>query len=253
MVRTDGGPGPDDDRLRKTVRVDDRDPEPLVERLPDTGHQGTAAADHHPGGGKRRLGPRRGLDERVDHRRHPGDDRGPVPAGEVEVAGEVEPLHDDIGPASPEGGEPPADPDMPHRVDPEIDVICGEPQDFAFGVHGRHPVTVGEHRPFGLPGGPGRVLDLAEIIKPAVGRTEIGGRTEKGLPGLPADRDDVPEGRRPIPDPADEGSPIPVGDDGRCPCIADGVENFILPIDPVRRDGNGPDAPEGEVGDEVLE
>lgn len=112
---------------------------------------------------------------------------------------------------------------------------------------------MGEHRPFGFPGGPGRVLDLAEIIKPAVGRTEIGGRTEKGLPDLSVDRDDVPEGRCSIPDPADESCPLPVGDDGRGSRIADGVEDFILPVDPVRRDGDGPDAPEGEVGDEVLE
>jgi len=62
----------------------------------------------------------------------------------------------------------------------------------------------------------------------------------------------VPEGRRPVPDAADEGRPLRVGDDGRRPRVADGVEDLVLPVDPVCRDRDGADAPEGEVTDEVL-
>ncbi len=62
----------------------------------------------------------------------------------------------------------------------------------------------------------------------------------------------MPECRRTVPDAADEGRPLHVGDDGRCPRIADGVENLLLLVDPVRRDRDGADTPEGDITDEVL-
>ena len=62
----------------------------------------------------------------------------------------------------------------------------------------------------------------------------------------------MPERRRLVPDAPDERRTLRVGDDGDGTCVADGVENLALPVDPVRRDGDGADAPEGEVTDEVL-
>ncbi|KAF5027925.1 hypothetical protein DSECCO2_664410 [anaerobic digester metagenome] len=177
--------------------------------------------------------------------------------GEVEVAVKVEPLHDDVGPAGPEGGDAPADADVPHRVDAEVDVVGGDPEDVPFGVHCRDPVSVGEHGAFRLSGGPGGVLDLAEVVEPAVGGTAARFGTEEVNPGdcargIPADGDDVPECWGPVADAADEGGTLDVGDDGGGSCVADGVEDLVLPVDPVRRDRDGADPPEGKVGDEVL-
>ncbi len=141
---------------------------------------------------------------------------------------------------------------MSHRVYPEVDVISGEPQDFALGIHRRYPVAVSEHGAPGLPGGAGGVLDLTEVVEPAVDCTEACRRTEEIRPGLPADRDDMPECRHLAPDAVDEGRPLHVGNDGHCSCVAESVENLVLLVDPVRRDRDGADTPEGEVGDEVL-
>ena len=193
----------------------------------------------------------------MDHRRHAGDDRGPVFTGEVDVAGKIEPLHDDVGPACPEGGYAPADPDVAHRVDTEVDVVRGNSEEIPLGIHRRDPVAVGEHGAFGFPGGAGGVLDLAEVVEPAVGGAAARVRTEElaprgGAGDLAADGDDVPECRCPVPDAADEGRTFRVGDDGGGSCVADGVEDLVLPVDPVRRDRDGADPPEGKVGDEVL-
>ena len=116
---------------------------------------------------------------------------------------------------------------------------------------------MGEHGALRLPGRPGRVLDLAEVVEAAVGRAHPDRGLLERLPGSllragPADHDHVLERRDLVPDRPDHFDPARIGDHGHGPRVVERVEELALPVDDVGGDRDGTDPPAGEVTDQVL-
>ncbi len=143
-----------------------------MEGLPDTWEERPSAADHLTDRHKGILSARRRPGQRVDNRRHAGKDRYPILAGQADIFLKIKALHHHPGRPGFQGRKTPGDADMRHRIDAKVGIVLRQAQKFPFGVHRCHPVAVGEHRAFLLPGRPRRVLKLTDIIIAAVMRPE---------------------------------------------------------------------------------
>ena len=242
----DDGAGADDDGFGEAVGVEDGDVEALVPLLPYAVVEGAAAGDDAADRGERVLGGGRGLgEEGVDDGGHPGEERDAVRAAEVEVGGELVAGHHDVEGAGAHRGDAPGEADVAHGVDAEVGVGLAAVEDVALVVDRGEPVAVREHRALGLAGGAGGVLQLAEVVEVGVLRREHGG----AAPGFDVAGDvrGHGDGQR-----GEELGAGGVGHDEGSAGIADEVGEFVAGVDAVAGDGDGADAPDGEVGEEVL-
>ena len=94
----------------------------LIEGFPDHRQELAAPGDDHPGTLKLFFRARRGMNERVNDRRHPGKNRNLVLTGKCEIPVELEPFHHHIGTPGPDGGNSPRQPDMAHGIDTKVNI-----------------------------------------------------------------------------------------------------------------------------------